>query len=40
MPKVYKFLTQSGWYEMQGYNKVNFMPENYPRITNPLRFLG
>ncbi|KAH8406725.1 hypothetical protein KR222_008160 [Zaprionus bogoriensis] len=22
MPKVYKFLTQSGWYEMQGYNKV------------------
>ncbi|XP_030573560.1 uncharacterized protein LOC115771821 [Drosophila novamexicana] len=22
MPKVYKFLTRSGWYEMQGYNKV------------------
>ncbi|XP_034488259.1 uncharacterized protein LOC117792297 [Drosophila innubila] len=22
MPKVYKFLTQTGWYEMQGYNKV------------------
>lgn len=40
MPKVYKFLTQSGWYEMQGYNKVNFMPANYPRITNPLPFLG
>lgn len=22
MPKVYSFLTGSGWYEMQGYNKV------------------
>ncbi|XP_062125627.1 uncharacterized protein LOC133838517 [Drosophila sulfurigaster albostrigata] len=22
MPKVYKFLTRRGWYEMQGYNKV------------------
>lgn len=28
MPKVYTFLTQSGWYEMQGYNKVSSMPEN------------
>lgn len=38
MPKVYKFLTQSGWFEMQGYNKVSFMPENFPRITYPLLF--
>lgn len=22
MPKVYKYLTRKGWYEMQGYNKV------------------
>jgi len=22
MPKVYRFLTKAGWFELQGYNKV------------------
>lgn len=30
MPKVSKFLTRSGWYEMQGYNKVSEQAVKYP----------